>query len=96
MPRRAVVRSDVHGVGRDGHWIREVYLLPAGGRLPRECCGGQERARSVPKIANVRAAVGSALIEANAGKVAVDVGPKRNAQLDWGIRSGVDICGNGT
>ncbi len=55
------VRRDVGGVGTQRHWLREIYLLPAGGRFPGESGARQQLAVRGPQVADVRPGVGAAL-----------------------------------
>ena len=84
-----VVGGHIGSVGGNGHGTREVDLLPARSGFRREGCTSQEGAAAAPEIADMRAGVGGALVETNAGNIARRVGIEPHAQLNRGVGANV-------
>jgi hypothetical protein len=70
---RRVVGGHVRGMGGDRYGLGKVDLLPARSGLGSERSGSQQRPGIAPKVGHMRAGIGDALVEANAGDVASSV-----------------------
>ena len=68
-----VVRSHVNGVSSNWYWLSKVDLLPACSGFVGKggCC--QSLPATCPEVANVRPGIATALVEADARDVAVDI-----------------------
>src|SRR5262249_47321860 len=88
VPVRIVVRGGVDRPRVDGDGRREVDLLPARRRLAGERRLRELRAVRTPEVADVRAGVRRALVEADAGDEAGAVAGELDAQFVWTRISG--------
>ena len=71
--RVGMVRCYIGRICVDRHWVGENHLLPAGGGFAAEGGGGQQGAARAPQVADVRAGVIHAFVEADAGNESIDV-----------------------
>ena len=92
---RGKVGGHVGGSRRDRHGVGEGDLLPPRVGLAGERGGGEGGARDRPQCPDVGAAVGSRLVEADAGDVPAGVGGEGHAKVDRPGVAGVDGCRGG-
>src|SRR6476660_4339749 len=84
VAERGEVRGDVDRARGDRYRSGEVDLLPAGRGLVGERRGGELGPGRAPEGAGVDPGVAGALVEPDAGDLAVDVGLELHHELDAG------------
>ena len=77
-----VIGSHIDRVCRHCYRRREVHLLPSRCGLVRESRRSEQLPGGGPQVANMRAGVGSSLVEADPGDKAIQIGLKLNPKLD--------------
>ena len=87
-----VIRRDVRRVRRNRYRLVEADRLPSGRGFAGELRAREQRAAGRPKVADVRAVVGRALIEAYARDEAVDLAREPDADFLRRRVAAVDGC----
>src|SRR5438270_191403 len=84
VTRIGVIAGNVRRAGLNGNGRSERDRLPTDGGLAIECGAGEKVAGRIPQVSYVGAGVQAALVEANTGNEAGDVGTEFDPHLNRG------------